>query len=200
MELVDKIRNALLEGRFDPGASLSQSELAKTFGVSRIPVRDALQILASEKLVEVVPGKGAKVVSVTADDLNELFDLRLHLECDLLTRAMENLNASAVREAEYAFQKSSLEAGRPGWQSGDWLFHHTLYEPASRARQVSIIKELRAGCSLYAGGYGNLADNTDKWIADHKALLQAYSNGEANEAHAILERHILEARDHLLAR
>lgn len=199
MAIVDDIRHDLLAGRLAPGSLLSQSDLATAHGVSRIPVRDALQALAAEKLVTIVPGKGARVLLLTPQELAELYDLRILLEGDLIARATPLADAAARSEAEYAFRKSSLEAGRPGWAEGDWLFHRTLYQPANRPRQLAMVQELRQGCVLFASGYHGLADQTPRWLADHAAILGAYVAGRAEQAATLLCAHLAGARDHLLA-
>src|SRR6185312_8061452 len=173
MTLADALRQEILTGRLPPGTVLSQTELASRFGVSRIPVRDALQQLAAQRLVLVLPGKGARVVELTQDELAEIYDLRVLLECDLLRRAIEKAGAQDHAEAEYALRKSSLEAGRPGWVDGDWLFHATLYAPAGRMKQLSMVQELRRTCAMHAARYEALADRTPAWITQHEGIFQA---------------------------
>lgn len=197
MALVDQIRASILTGENGPGTVLSQTELAAVHGVSRIPIRDALQTLAAEKIVVILPGKGARVIALSPDELDEIFDLRTILECDLLRRAIGRADAKAHAEAEYMLQKSSLEAGRPGWHAGDWDFHRTLYLPAGRPRQLSIIEELRTSCVLHAAGYESLASETQRWLDDHRLLVRAYINGAADEACELLRGHIIAARSAL---
>ncbi|MGF9566532.1 GntR family transcriptional regulator [Neorhizobium sp. JUb45] len=197
MALVDQIRASILNGESGPGTVLSQTDLAAAHGVSRIPVRDALQALAAEKIVEILPGKGARVITLSADELDEIFDLRTLLECDLLRRATALADAKAHAEAEYMLQKSSLEAERPGWHAGDWDFHRTLYLPAGRPRQLSIVEELRTSCVVHAAGYAGLASETQQWLEDHRRMVQAYVNGAADEACKLLHSHIIAARNAL---
>lgn len=197
MNLTDRIRADILSGKFEAGAVLSQVELAALYGVSRIPVRDALQMLAGEKIVEVLPGKSARVVSLSRHSLDEIFDLRVMLECDLLARAIKQATAADLVEIDYALKKSSLEAGRPGWQAGDWLFHQTLYAPAGRHRQLAIIEELRTSCILHASDYQSLAHETERWLADHEALAKAYVARRTQDASDILHQHILAAQAQL---
>lgn len=194
MNLADQIRADILSGKFAAGDVLSQVDLAVMYGVSRIPVRDALQMLAGEKIVEVLPGKSARVVTLTRQSLDEIYELRLMLECDLLERAIARADAASDAEVDYALRKSSLEAGRSGWQEGDWLFHKTIYAPAERHRQLAIIEELRTSCILYASDYQSLASETERWLADHEALAKAYMARQTQEATSILRQHILTAQ------
>lgn len=200
LNLADALREEILAGRLAPGTVLSQTELASRFGVSRIPVRDALQQLAAQRLVLVLPGKGARVIELTQDELAEIYDLRVLLECDLLRRAIGNAGPQDHAEAEYALRKSSLEAGRPGWADGDWLFHAALYAPAGRMKQLSMVQELRRLCAMHAARYDTLVDRTPDWIAQHEGIFQAFKKGRADEAARRLQRHIDAARAFLQGR
>src|SRR5215510_2814010 len=82
------LRTALHQGRWSPGTALRQEELAAEFGVSRIPVREALNKLQAEGLVVVEPNRGAFVASLSVADVHEVFDLRVLLECDALRHAI----------------------------------------------------------------------------------------------------------------
>ncbi len=197
MALSDQIRADILAGLHPPGSLLSQTTLAARYGVSRIPVRDALQALASEKLVEILPNKTVRVTLLSPDDLTEIFDLRVTFECDLLARAMFAADKTTLAEIDYALKKSSIEAGRPGWQAGDWQFHQALYTPAQRPRQLSIVAELRSACVLYAPKYDTLSRQTDRWLEDHNAIFDAYCARQVSRATGLLRDHIIGARDHL---
>lgn len=198
MTLGETLREDILAGRLLPGALLSQTELADRFGVSRIPVRDALQQLAAERLVIVEPGKGARVIDLSHDELAEIFDLRVLLEGDLLRRAVAKAGPKDHVEVEYALRKSHLEAGRPGWAEGDWVFHAALYAPAGRTRQLAMVEELRRTCVMHAAQYGRLADETPAWLAEHERIFRAFVAGHAEEAAHALAQHIEAARAFLL--
>ncbi len=199
MDLAERLRAAILGGEYPPGTLLSQTDLAQEFSVSRIPIRDALLGLVAEKLVEVIPGRGARVVRLSARELEEVFELRVMLECDLLRRAVPRADDAAKAEVEYVLRRSSLEAGRPGWHGGDRDFHRALYSPADRPRQLAMVEELRRICVLHACGYTALATETARWLQDHRAITQAFAEGRVDEACAALAGHLLAARDRLLS-
>lgn len=198
--LADHLRTEILSGRLPSGQMLLQTELAARFGVSRIPVRDALQQLAAERLVQVVPGKGATVVALSAAELAEVFDLRILLESDLILQAARKACPQDHDEAAFQRRKSDLEAGRPGWIAGDWAFHQALYAPAERPRQLQLIAALRDTCAVHALAYDRLIDKTDQWLADHAALLEAWRQGNGTLAAALLTAHIRAAKHNLVAR
>ncbi len=78
-QIAERIAEAILEDSYTPGTRLKEVELAKAFGVSRAPVREALRILETQKLVRITPQKGALVVSLSVEDLDELFLIRAAL-------------------------------------------------------------------------------------------------------------------------
>jgi DNA-binding GntR family transcriptional regulator len=198
MSVAEELKMEILRGLLPPGTLLSQTELAARFGMSRIPVRDALQQLASEKLVALVPGKGAQVIELNQQELSHVFDLRILLECDLLRHAMAAANEAHFAEIEYALRKSSLEAGRAEWIQGDWMFHLTLYAPAGRQRQVVMIEELRRYCIIYSARYEKLVDETPTWLSDHEEIVRAYAEKRIDDAVNQLRSHIDGARRCLL--
>lgn len=198
MSISEQLRSEILTGALPPGTWLSQTDLAERFEVSRIPVRDALQQLASERLVVLIPGKGAQVVQLDQNELSQVFDLRILLECDLLRHAMASVTEAHYGEVKYALQKSALEAGRPGWVEGDWLFHSTLYAPAGRQRQLAMIEELRRNCVMYSARYDTLIDETPSWLDDHERMACAYIEKRTDDAVSLLKHHIEGARKYLL--
>lgn len=199
MDITNQLRAAILDGKYAPGAFLSQSRLAKEYAVSRIPIRDALLVLASDKLVEVVPGKGARIITLSATDLMEVFDLRIMLECDLIQRAVQKADDQAKADVVYLLRRTSLEAGRPGWHQGDWDFHRALYAAAGRPRQLAIVDDLRKICVLQASQYTSLTTETQRWLRDHEAIAEAYVAGRADEGSTLLEEHLRRSLECLLA-
>lgn len=198
MTLIETLRRDILAGTLPPGSLLMQTELAARFGVSRIPVRDALQALAAERLVTVVPGKGARVIRLGPQELAEVYDLRILLECDLIHRAARRTTEAQRYEAAHVLARSDLEAGRPGWEAGDRAFHMSLYAPAESPRQIALVHELRDTAALHLAQYQVLAENTSRWLDDHHQIFNAWQAGQAASAAALLAAHLTAARDHLL--
>jgi DNA-binding GntR family transcriptional regulator len=195
-----ELRTELMAGGFRPGAELSQVALADRFGVSRIPVRDALHILAGEGLVEMEPNRGARAIALTPAEVREIYDLRVLLECDCLRRAATHMTSATLEEVERIRRKSDLDASTPGWAAGDWSFHKALYLHADRPRQLSLIESLRRTCQLFVSAYATMPAGKPRWLDDHRAILQRLRRGDAAGAAAVLRRHLEGAAEHLLAR
>ena len=199
MTLHETLRQDILSGRIAPGTLLSQTDLALRFGVSRIPVRDTLQALAAERLVTVIPNKGARVIELDRAALREIFDLRELLECDLIDKATLRAQPSDHADVEYALRKSELEAGRKGWRAGDWLFHSSIYKVTKRDRQIGIIRELRDACEVHAAHYDDLVQDTPRWLDQHRQIFAAFRSGHPETTRQLLATHIREAGQHLLS-
>lgn len=197
-DIAATLKADMLTGRLRPGADLPQVELATRFGVSRIPVRDALAILAAEKLVTVRPNRGATVTALDRAGIAEVYHLRLLVERDCLAAATQSHGRADLDEIDYQFRRSNLEAGRAGWSVSDWDFHRALYAPAGRPISLALIANLRQTCQVHIAGYDWLTQSTDAWLADHADLVSAYRARDTGLAIAILERHLNNVRDALL--
>src|SRR6516162_85611 len=133
--IADEIRSSIARGEPPPGGALRQELLAERFGVSRIPVREALRRLEAEGLVVVYPNRGAYVSRLDGEELREIYDLRIMLECDLLARAIAEYSREDLTTIERAMKIAEESAKGPRWSEFDDAFHLALYAPARRPRQ-----------------------------------------------------------------
>lgn len=195
--IADQIKAAIQAGRFRPGAALRQEELAGQFGVSRLPVRDALFKLEAEGLVEIQPNRGAFVASLTPAEITEIYDLRVLLECDALERAIAALgdgDIATIRDELEAAEKAAY-GGR--WAEADNAFHLAIYGLSGRPRQVALIESLRATVQKYWAQYSVLTENTEQWLQDHREIQRCCAERKPAEACALLRDHLLGAAEKL---
>ncbi|MEM9291557.1 MAG: GntR family transcriptional regulator [Acidobacteriota bacterium] len=175
----------LLKGELRPGTWLRQDEIANRLGVSKIPVREALQRLAASGLVKIEPHRGAVVPSLNRADAEEVFELRLAIEPMLLERAMDKITIVDLAKAELALGDESLAL-----TESNWLFHSALYQPAGWSRGMAIAEMLHASVAPYVELYtANLGGEGDS-DAQHRALLEHCRGGRRQEAHDLLVQHI----------
>ncbi len=198
-DLIAKALEAeIVAGKWRPGEELKQGEIAGRFSVSRIPVRDALQMIAARGLIDLMPNRRARVVSLTAAEIEEVYDLRILLECDCLKRAIRNLTPRDLGAIETSLAHSNIDARTDRWAQSDWAFHLSLYQPSQHPRQIAMIEALRRTCRIHIAGYGILPARTNDWLEEHAQLLEACRTGSEHAATSILERHINAARVTLL--
>src|SRR6478752_7016094 len=113
--IAETLRDEILRGAIPPGAALRQEELAERFGVSRLPVRDALMRLETQGLVHVYPNRGAFVISLSAEEVREIYEMRLLLEGDILERAVPRMTEEDWRQIDAASAESVRTADGPAW-------------------------------------------------------------------------------------
>lgn len=137
------VRKAILSGVLGPGARLRQEELAETFGTSRIPVREALRALEYEGLVTSEPHRGFTVTALDADDVEEVYDLRILLESEAVRLALPLLTDDDLEDLEVLFG-TMQNAQTPNDQlAAREQFYIRLYSVTGRPRLVGLIMRLR---------------------------------------------------------
>lgn len=198
--IAGELRRELMAGVLRPGADLSQVELAERFGVSRIPIRDALRILAGEGLIDMEANRGATAIDLTPGEVRELYDLRILLECDCLRRAAAAITPAALRDIDRVRLKSDLDAGGGEWAAGDWAFHRSIYRLAGRGRQLGMIEALRRTCLLFVSAYSTMPAKKPRWLNEHRIIFQHLEKGEIEESVLALRTHLEGAARHLLER
>lgn len=137
------VRTAILSGVLGPGARLRQEELADVFGTSRIPVREALRALEYEGLVTSEPHRGFTVTSLDADDVEEVYGLRILLESEAVRLALPLLTDDDLEELEILFRLMQ-DAATPDEQlASRESFYLRLFSVTGRPRLVGLIMRLR---------------------------------------------------------
>ncbi len=200
--IADRIRTAILGGVQEAGTQLRQDALAAEFGVSRIPVREALFQLEAEGLVEIVPHKGAIVTGLSMDEIDDVFDLRVVLEGRLLADAVPRMAAADFERADttrIAFDAAieSGEIARLGKLNAD--FHMALYAASRLPKTMSIV----AGLLQTSERYTRLQLSSTRALAkagrEHRELLALCRKGDARSAGEKLAKHIDGVRADLAA-
>lgn len=196
--VVEILKDAILSGELKPGQPLVETELATQLGISRAPLREALQQLNAEGLIEVVAYHGASVKRLTGSDIEELYSLRLILETFATCRIIERGDPAVSARLRSIFE-AMLAAGNAGdirqVSVIDRAFHDALIECSShtllqstwsavslRVRQVMALRNLR---------------NTDiKQIAyNHLPIIEAIEQKDEAEALRLLKIHVESAGD-----
>ncbi|HEX5437854.1 MAG TPA: GntR family transcriptional regulator [Gemmatimonadaceae bacterium] len=193
---VEAIRERILCGQYAEGEQLRQDALAAELGVSRIPVREALRQLEAEGLVDFNPHRGAVVSSLSVGEIEELFELRATLECDLLRRAVPRLakedfqHAAEILDAyDAAFRSRDIAT----WGDLNWQFHHTLYAAAGRPVTLGVVENLNQHANRYARMQLALTHGESRAQGEHRAILTAARKHNADRACSLLKAHILGA-------
>jgi DNA-binding GntR family transcriptional regulator len=174
---------------------LRQESIAADYGVSRMPVREALSQLAAEGLVALQSYRGAVVTRLSVDDIREVLDLRVLIECDLLARAVPHLmpgDIAAARRHDQAFNDALTAGGEALHDLGEInaRLHAALYGPARRTRSMQILQSLHYQTARYVRSHMLLAGGGRRARAEHAALIDLCASGRADDAVRCLRHHI----------
>ena len=195
-ELAEQLRGRILAGELAQGTALRQDALARQYGVSRIPLREALRRLEAEGLVRIEPNKGAVVADFRPEEIGELFEMRAALESDLLAAAVPLLERADLKEAAAALDAYEAALDRrqvADWGALNWRFHSALYRAAGRPRWLELVAQLNRQTDRFVRLQLALTGALDRARSEHRAILQLAQGGEAVTAAALVRWHILEA-------
>ncbi|MDB5042559.1 MAG: GntR family transcriptional regulator [Candidatus Eremiobacteraeota bacterium] len=187
--IAEAIREQIQAGDLPGGSALNQNELAERFGVSRIPVREALRQLESDGTIRYVPNQGAVVSAYTAAEIRERFEIRGELEPLALRLAIANHTPQALRALERELTAMRDESDPARWGKHHTAFHRLLYEGAGRPRLLAIIESLYISLARAMTPDLALAEMRVH-DAEHRAVLDAVSRGDAEAATRALRDHL----------
>ena len=184
------LRERIEQGLVAPGAVLKQEELAADFGVSRQPVRQALQRLLANGLVERRSDRSLAVSGLSPKQAMELLGLRIALETSALSLSLPKLDASILRQARHAANEIPYASDPAELEDLDILFHRLLYSRCGNERMLLMIEDFRReGRRIYRSQLGNAA-RRDAFHAEHGIILDACLRNDADRAVRELVRHL----------
>lgn len=198
-----RIRDDILQGKYKEHDELREITLGKELGVSRTPVREALRQLELEGLVTIIPNKGAYVTGISPKDVRDIYAIRSSLEGLCARWATMHITQEQLDELEEVLMLSEFRIKRESADNAEQLsmldekFHSILYEASGSrilgkllsdfhkyvqsARKTSVISEERAR----------------KSIREHRQILRAIQEKDADSAEQLANEHILHVMQHL---
>ncbi len=197
-----QLRNAILSGLLAPGARLRQVELAAQFGVSRMPVRQALLTLEREGLVKTDAWRGSVVASLDSDTIRDMYTFRGILEGHVAQALAEggDFDASELRDVIAAGRKATIRGDYPRLIELDLRFHTLLYDAFGNRALLDVmhgqwihIRRLMA-LTLRVAEYRRLV-----WD-QHASIVDAIEAGDIQQAGALAEHHTTSAADMVIKR
>ncbi len=195
--VAEVLREAILRGVLRGGQQLQQDALAAQFGVSRIPVREALRQLEAQGLVTVYPHRGAVVSELSPEEVQEIYEIRVALECLALRFAIPHFTDEDLKRAREILDQLDEADEIPRWSELNSEFHSTLYRPAGRPHLLSLINTLRLNVDRYHRIYISLMHYKPTSQREHRRILAACRRRNTEAATGALERHLATAAKRL---
>ena len=197
------LRKAILDRRFTPGEKLEVPVIATQFGVSQTPVRQAIQTLNTEGLVEIRPRVGTFVARISRQDIADTFDIRTALESMAAERGIDSVNEVILARlsdlAERIHATPDTYEGRDEHEHLNTEFHEILIGLSGNARLAEIYRTLMARLKI-----AHVYRGSQSWIdrlahehSEHVAIIEALRKRDASAAREAVKVHIDLARDDL---
>lgn len=196
--IASALRTAIVAGTLLSGESLPQEELASFFGVSRIPVREALRLLESEGWIKFLPNKGASVHPLSVGEAAEIYEILASLECTALRLALPKHTSESLFRSEQILNAARGDVTGTQITVSNLQFHLSLYEPAGRKRLLELIKTFRSRGERYLRLKLSVVDHRKDSDREHREILMLCQKG-SSRAVSVLQRH-LESTGEMLVR
>lgn len=195
-----QLQSAIVRGDIAPGSKISEPELARAYGISRGPLREALHRLEGQKLLVRVPHVGARVVALSLQELSELYEIREALEGTACRLAAERMAPSEVAELRRVLQAherdEAFQAGRGYYQQeGDYDFHYRIVQGSGNQMLFRLLcDELYQLARMYRIQYSASPRRPRQAFAEHHRILDAIAERDGELAEILMRRHIRASR------
>jgi DNA-binding GntR family transcriptional regulator len=195
------LRLHIIQGSIPPGTKLVEREVAQMLGISRAPTRDALNDLQKDGLV-VAKGNSRYVIELNAQDLRELYTVRVVLErlaAELAARNTSPANQSALLATLQVMEEANKRRDLNTYLNIDLDSHRLIWQQAQNRALLNVLNTMLGPIFLFiVFSKKNKYYDWDRTIAVHRDTITCINSGNAEAAAASMERHLLEALDGVL--
>lgn len=192
-ELTDRLRNMIVEGVLTAGEKVPERELCEKLGVSRTPMREALKVLASDGLLTLEPNRGARVRSITVEELEEVFPLMGAFEALAGELACAHISDAQIKELKRVHEQMLTRfhaADMPGYFKLNQRIHELIMEAAGNRTLINLYSSLavRVRQARYLANMS--AERWQQAVDEHELIIQALEARDGAGLSAILKKHL----------
>ena len=206
--IAERLRAAILANEIKPGEWLRQEQLAQKFGVSQTPVREALQDLVGEGIVERVPYRGIRVIEFNTDDLIDLYQVRAFMEGLAAGYAAMNCTPEEIAKLTSTMGKMEHQRAQKNWDEYRQLnrqFHQTIYTASHHTYLIRTLNLMwTAFPTMMLGNFAQTASRPipQRRVSDrqeHERIIAALEKHDAQQAQQLMQQHIEESAKRIIA-
>lgn len=187
------IRAAIAVGELHEGEPIRQDEVAKSFNVSKVPVREALKRLEAEGFVVFQKNKGAVVTSLSRPEIEQAFQTRAILEAGAIKLSVPHLTPTMLLRSELLCSQFASEPEASKWSDLNWEFHASLYAGVNNAFLLNMVRGINERVERYLRIQLTLANGMAVADREHHELLDVCRSGDADKAAQMMYAHVLDA-------
>lgn len=194
---VDKLRMAILTGKFQPGSRLVESQLCTQLGVSRPSLREALRSLEAERLIEITPNKGPSVPTLSWEQANEIYEVRALLEAEAAARCAERITPpqlAALEQALLAFEDAATQGDDARRITTTADFYAVIMANCGNTVLDELHGGLLARINFFRGRSMSLRGRAANSMREMRAIFEAIVARDPNAARMAARKHVLKAR------
>lgn len=198
--LFDALQRAIVEGEIPQGSKISEPELARQHGVSRGSLREAMARLEVRKLVERKPNLGARVVTLSYEQLIEIFQLREALEGMAARLAAQNMTEIEIEELQKLLDQHGEQIAEQHGQAyfqkqGDLDFHYRIVQGSKNKQLIELLcNDLYHLLRMYRYQFGMRSKRSQQAYEEHQYLINAISARDPEMAELLMRQHIRSSR------
>lgn len=198
-----RIRDDILQGKYQEHDELREITLGKELGVSRTPVREALRQLELEGLVTIIPNKGAYVTGITPKDVRDIYAIRSTLEGLCARWATEHITDEQLNDLEEILMLSEFRIKREGADNAEQIsmldekFHSILYEASGSRILGKLLSDFHKYVQTARKSSVVSEERARKSIREHRQILRAIQEKDGDSAEQLANEHILHVMQHL---
>lgn len=198
-QVADALRRQIIGGELAEGFQLRQEQLAAEFGISKVPVREALNQLEAEGLVIQQFHRGAVVAGLSLDQIMETFELRAQIEVWLIGLALPHATPEDAKDAGRRASLLENSEDASSLPNLNWQFHQALYRPAGKEHVLEYVHKLHLQVERFVRMQFRLAVQIEQVVREHAELLRLYA-GRDPAVQQCLHRHIMGSAERLAER
>ncbi len=192
-EVVSGLRDMIIEGELSPGTRLTERILCQRFGISRTPLREAVKVLASEGLLELLPNRGAVVTALTIEAVEDIFQVIGALEAlagELACAGISDEDLAEIRALHYQMLAHHARAELPEYFKHNQRIHEKIIEAAGNPILTQIYRSLsgRIRRARYMANFSK--DRWDRAVHEHNLILEALTKKQAGRLRQLLQDHL----------
>ncbi len=199
----ERLKDAIRHAALQPGQPLSETYISKILGISRTPVREALQQLAQEGLLQIIPGRAVTIAAPSVQNVLNVIHVRSLLEPEVVRLVAETASAETVQKlwaAQAKLEQAVEQSDRAAWSKVDTDWHETLSQACPNALLAELTLQMRNRAHYVSVDNQTTQTRMLDCTTEHRRVIEAIAAGDAPAAEQAMRQHVHELRESMFRR